>query len=337
MGKSEEAAGFNSGSIILIPGCPWSKTGEEMDVAFSGRGGVLKGLEDGGMNAPAVLFKDLCVRMGGVLILDSVNASVPRGSSTAIIGPNGAGKTTLLLSLLGQSPYDGRVKLAPLPDGRAPRIGYVPQRLQFDRAMPLTVLELIAMQCQTLPLWLGVQKRSRLTAGRLLATVEAEHLVERRLGALSGGEFQRVLLALALSRDPDILVLDEPVTGVDIVAERLICDLLESLRGERGFTQIMVTHDLSIVTAHATHVICLCKRVMGEGPPAVALRPEVLEATFGAHRGLPDMHGLPTASGGHGPGCDCGKRIWETKMERDGRDGRDENNGRDGNDAKPSS
>ncbi|HBF34005.1 TPA: ABC transporter [Candidatus Sumerlaeota bacterium] len=257
------------------------------------------------MLSPAVIFENLSVQIGGVPILDSINATVPRGSSTAIIGPNGAGKTTLLSAMLGQTSFSGHVVLLPMPDGRAPRIGYVPQRLQFDRAQPLTVLEFLTMDQQTLPLWFGTKKKMRDEALALLATVEAEHLEQRRLGALSGGEFQRVLLALALGRQPDILVLDEPVTGVDVVAERLLCDLLESLRAQNGFTQVMVTHDLSVVTAHATHVICLNRTVRGEGVPTDVLSPTVLEATFGVHRGLPDVHGLPVASGGHAPGCHC--------------------------------
>ena len=255
--------------------------------------------------APAVVFENISVQIGGVPILNSVNATVPRGSSTAIIGPNGAGKTTLLSAMLGQTAFTGRIKLEPMPDGSEPRIGYVPQRLQFDRMQPLTVMEFLVMDQQTLPLWFGPRKKMRDQALALLETVEAKHLEKRPLGALSGGEFQRVVLALALSRQPDILVLDEPVTGVDVVAERLLCDLLETLRAKNGFTQVMVTHDLSVVTAHATHVICLNRTVCGEGVPVETLSPAVLEATFGLHRGLPDVHRLPVASGGHGPGCNC--------------------------------
>jgi zinc transport system ATP-binding protein len=127
----------------------------------------------------------------------------------------------------------------------------------------------------------------------LLASVKAEPLAGRRLGALSGGELQRVLLALAIQQDPDILVLDEPSSGVDIAGESLLCELLDALRAERGFTQVMVTHDLSLVTAHATDVICLNRRVMGQGPTEATLTADVLAATFGIHLGVADLHPLP--------------------------------------------
>ena len=119
--------------------------------------------------------------------------------------------------------------------------------------------------------------------------MEAEHLADRPVGALSGGELQRVLLALAIRQDPEILILDEPAAGVDVGGENLLCELFDRLRIERGFTQILVTHDLSLVTAHATDVICLNRRVTGCGPVRTTLNDEVLAATFGLHLGLADI------------------------------------------------
>lgn len=125
---------------------------------------------------------------------------------------------------------------------------------------------------------------------------------------MSGGELQRVLLALAIQQDPELLVLDEPSSGVDVGGEQLLCELLERLRAEIGFTQIMVTHDLSLVTAHATHVICLNRRVLGQGPIRHTLTSAVLAATFGIHLGLADLHALPAAerSGCKPDGCNHG-------------------------------
>ena len=241
------------------------------------------------MADPAISFEDVSVVIGGVRILEAVAASVPRGSATAIIGPNGAGKTILLMALLGQLPFDGRIRIAPTPRGAA-RLGYVPQHLEFDRGMPVTVLDLMVMGPQRRPLWIGRARRQRDAAMDLLRQVGADPLAGRRLGALSGGELQRVLLALAIQRDPDILILDEPSAGVDVAGENLLCELLEALRAARGFTQVMVTHDLSLVTAHATDVICLNRRVMGQGPTQTTLTPDVLAATFGIHLGLADLH-----------------------------------------------
>ncbi len=240
----------------------------------------------------AIAFDDVSVAIGGVRILEAVNARVPRGSATAVIGPNGAGKTTLLLAMLGQVAYEGRIVIPDTSRGPA-RLGYVPQLLEFDRGMPMTVMDLMVMGPQRRPLFVGRSRRQRAGALALLEAVKAEPLADRRLGALSGGELQRVLLALAIQRDPDILVLDEPAAGVDIAGENLLCELLETLRAARGFTQVMVTHDLSLVTAHATDVICLNRRVMGQGPTASTLTAEVLAATFGLHLGVADLHPLP--------------------------------------------
>lgn len=241
--------------------------------------------------ADAVVFERVTVRRSGLSILDEASAVVPSGSCTVIVGPNGAGKTTLLLALLGEVPYRGNIRLGSGgPDGKGPpRIGYVPQRIALDRGMPLTVTEFLALGEQLRPLWLGVRRDVRRKARNLLEMVRAAHLADRRLGALSGGETQRVLLALALQRDPELLVLDEPSAGVDFEGEHLFCDLLEELRARRGFTQLMVSHDLGMVAHHATHVICLKRRVVVEGRPAEVLTPEILNALFGLHMGL--IHG----------------------------------------------
>jgi zinc transport system ATP-binding protein len=245
---------------------------------------------DGKGNGAAVVFENVSVTMGGVRILESVSAHVPTGGATAIIGPNGAGKTTLLLALLGQVRYEGSIRLAPSRRGGPARVGYVPQRLEFDRGLPMTVMEMLVAGGQRRPLWFGPARRVRQKAEESLAAVKAEHLANRRLGALSGGELQRALLALAMRQDPEVLILDEPAAGVDVEGEHLICELLEKFREERGFTQVMVTHDLSLVTAHSTHVICLNRRVMGEGPTRATLTDETLKATFGIHLGIADLH-----------------------------------------------
>jgi zinc transport system ATP-binding protein len=244
-------------------------------------------------NGAAVKFENVTVALGGNTILDGVSASVPQGSCTAIVGPNGAGKTTMLLALLGQLPHSGSIRIARAHEGRHPRIGYVPQRLQFDRGMPITLLEFMVMGWQRSPLWFGVRRRYREHAMELMASVKANGLEKRKIGALSGGEMQRVLLALALGQEPDLLILDEPAAGVDFQGEHVFCELLESLRRTRGFTQLMVSHDLATVTHHATHVICLNRRVAAEGPPREVLTNETLTAIFGLHMGLVDRRALP--------------------------------------------
>ena len=260
----------------------------------------------------SVTFHNVSVTIGGVPILEGIDATVPPGSSTAIIGPNGAGKTTLITALLGQTPYDGTIEIG--CEGGPVRIGYVPQRLDFDRGMPLTVTDYLVMGPQRRPLWLGAGRRRRARALELLERVRAAHLAGRRLGALSGGELQRVQLALALEREPNLLLLDEPAAGVDIRGGQLLCELLESIQHELGFTQLMVSHDLPLVTAHASHVICLNHRVTGQGPTAATLCAHVLEATFGIHMGLPDPHVIPPE--GAGQCCDHHHHESQTREAR---------------------
>lgn len=254
-----------------------------------------------GTTDAAVVFDHVSVRMDGIPILEEVTATVPRGGSTAVIGPNGAGKTTLLLALLGNVPYSGALRIAPpLPD-RPARIGYVPQRLQFDRGMPMTAGDFLAMGLQRQPLWLGIRGGVRTRVRSLLRAVHAETLETRRLGVLSGGELQRVLLALALGQEPDLLILDEPASGVDLQGGQLFCELLERLRGQHGFTQLMVTHDLPTVTHHATHVVMLNRRVVAEGSPSEVLTSENLGAVFGIHVGPAQTQALR-----HVSTCGCG-------------------------------
>jgi len=249
------------------------------------------------------MFEDVSVRLGGVSILEGITASVPQGGCTAIVGPNGAGKTTLLLALLDEVPYNGRIRISQSVKNGKPRIGYVPQRLTFDRGIPITVTEFLAMGTQRKPLWLGISRAMKTRAMDLLASVKAEYLASRRLGALSGGEMQRVLLALALQQDPEILVLDEPASGVDVQGGQLFCELLEGLRRNTGFTQLMVSHDLATVTHHASHVLCLNKRLAAEGAPCEVLTSATLTATFGLHMGLVDSRAMPEGMYGCTASC----------------------------------
>ena len=243
---------------------------------------------------PAIVFDHISVTRSGLNILDNVNATIPRGSWTVLIGPNGAGKTTLLLALLGEVNYRGRIELG---GGKGLRIGYVPQKLSLDRGMPFTVAEFLAMGIQKRPIWLGISRSAREEAAHLLELVHASHIMKRRVGTLSGGEMQRVLLALALQQKPELLVLDEPSAGVDFEGGRLFCELLEDLRSTQGFTQIMVSHDLGMVAHHATCVICLKRRIVAQGAPRDVLSGPVLQSLFGMHMGLicaeNHMHSAP--------------------------------------------
>ncbi len=244
------------------------------------------------LNGVQVTFKNLKVQLQGCPIINDFSAQVPKGSSTAIIGPNGAGKTTLLMALLGQLPYQGTIEIKNGKTKKKPKIGYVPQKLQFDRGLPITVIEFMVMWKQRLPLWFGINADFRHSAMELLVAVKADNLASQKVGTLSGGEMQRVLLALSLWQDPDLLVLDEPAAGVDVHGDYIFCELLEELRHKRGFTQLMVTHDLSLITHHATHVICLNRKLIKEGPPKEVLTEDILMDLFGLHMGLVNRKAL---------------------------------------------
>ena len=242
----------------------------------------------------AVRFEHVGLVLGENRILDDVCARIPLGKCTAIVGPNGAGKTTLTLAVLGQVKCTGRIVFPSLEGAaRRPRFGFVPQRLVFDRDIPMTVMDYLLSGLQRMPLFLGHSKRHAERIMRYLDEVECTALADHAFGALSGGEIQRVLLAQALLQEPDILILDEPTSGVDVKGGQICCELLRRVREKRGFTQIMISHDLATVTAHADHVICLNHKVFGEGEPRVALTHQVLSETFGLHLGLPDIHGIP--------------------------------------------
>ena len=244
----------------------------------------------------AVSFRGVSVNRGGSQILENIDASVPVGGNTAIIGPNGAGKTTLLLTLLGQADFTGSIHYG--GSGERMRIGYVPQRFAFDRGLPVTVMEFLVMGIQRKPLWLGISRNSRDRAMQLLESVHVSSLAGRHLGALSGGEMQRVLLALALEHEPELLVLDEPSAGVDVKGGNVFCELLEELGRKWKFTQLMVSHDLATVTHHATHVICLNRRVVAEGSPSEVLTAAVLKSLFGIHMGVIDSSHIASVEPG---------------------------------------
>ena len=203
------------------------------------------------------------VRMGGRAILSGVDLAVFAGEVVTLIGPNGAGKTTLLRVALGLLPAaDGRIVQRP-----GLRVGYMPQRLHIDDTMPLTVRRFMSLGGAVPP---GARRA-------IAEEVGAVPLLDRPVQAVSGGEFQRVLLARALLRQPDLLVLDEPVQGVDITGQAELYDLINDIRVRRGCGVLIVTHDLHVVMAGADRVICLNHHVCCTGAPEdVRTNPEFL-------------------------------------------------------------
>ena len=212
---------------------------------------------------PAALIsaRGLALARAGRPILTDIDIDISPREIVTVIGPNGAGKTMLVRALLGLEPLDrGDVR-------RLERlvIGYAPQRFDIDRAIPLTVARFISLG----------RRGTRLEIERVLMDVGAGALFDRQLSELSGGELQRVVLARALVRSPNLLVLDEPVRGVDYAGEAELYTLIGRLRTERGFGVLLVSHDLHVVMAQSDRVICLNRHVCCSGvPQSVAQHPE---------------------------------------------------------------
>lgn len=217
--------------------------------------------------------KNLHVTVGGASILEDVTFSVEKGSVTAIIGPNGAGKSVLFRALLGLLPHEGEISW-----GSAPRIGYVPQRLPVDAQFPMTVSEFFLLKMRT-PLWRhAAEAHGRIHAS--LKEVGMAHKIHDRIGALSFGEFQRVLIAYALFENPTVLLFDEPTTGIDVGAETTVYELLRKIADSRDLTLLLISHDLNVIYEFADQVICLNREMLCCGVPQKVLTPEALEGLY---------------------------------------------------------
>lgn len=225
------------------------------------------------MSDALIRLDGVAVSFNGQPVLDDVQLSVQPGEIVTLIGPNGAGKTTLVRVVLGLlQPERGNVRRAPRL-----RIGYMPQKLHVDATLPLSVLRFLRL----VP---GVDRKRVLAA---LAEVGAEQVIDSPLQSISGGEMQRVLLARALLREPQLLVLDEPVQGVDFAGETALYDLIRDIRKTTGCGILLISHDLHMVMAGTDTVICLNGHVCCRGTPEAVSRSEDYQRLFGGNaRGL---------------------------------------------------
>jgi len=209
------------------------------------------------------------VNIGNTEILKDINIHIHCGELTAIIGPNGSGKSTLLKTILGELKHYGSLNFLDAKGARngSPLIGYVPQNLNLDNSSPTSVLDLFAACRTRYPTWLYIPKKVKNNVLEILKNVKAEHLIDRRLGALSGGELQRVLLSLAIEPIPDLLLLDEPVSGIDQNGMEIFYKMVSDLRNKFDLSIILVSHDLDLVRKYADRVILLNKTIISNGAP----------------------------------------------------------------------
>lgn len=227
-------------------------------------------------SAPDILkVSGLSVEFDNHLILEDISFELKRDDTLAIIGPNGAGKSVLFRALLGLIPHRGKVEWA-----SDAKIGYVPQKLSVSKDIPLTAGE-----------FLSLKEKDHTHIHEVLEEVgfqkQAEHshndhrVLNTRLGALSGGELQRVLIAYALLEDPNVLLFDEPTAGVDVAGEETIYDLIHKLQAKADLTIIFISHELQVVNKYANNVLCLNKEKICFGPPLTAIDKESLARMYG--------------------------------------------------------
>ncbi len=211
----------------------------------------------------------ITVRVGEAEAVRDVSLHAHCGEITAIIGRNGAGKSTLFKAILGELPHEGEVIFTGhggTPTKARPRIGYVPQSLNIDSGSPATVLDVALTYSSRRPVFLPVPKRHRRELEAHFARFSAEGLLDKPVGRLSGGELQRVLLALATRPHPDMLLLDEPVSGVDRAGLEEFYALLEQLRQD-DMVILLISHDLNYVRRHADRVVLLDREILCSGEP----------------------------------------------------------------------
>ncbi len=225
--------------------------------------------------------QDLSVTIGNDQILHDISLHVHCGQMVAVIGPNGAGKSTFLKAVLGQQDYDGVIAFsAPGQRGKKPKIGYVPQSPSFDPGDPVSVADLFVCCMSRRPAFLGQSKAMREKILECLERVHGEELIDKRVGTLSGGELQRVLLALALEPIPNILILDEPLSGVDVEGQMGLMDMLDELRKTYDLSILMTTHDFSMLERYTDQVVLMDQTILAMGSSKEVLESDAFRQVF---------------------------------------------------------
>ena len=225
--------------------------------------------------------ENMSVKIGSDQILHDMNLHVHCGELVAIIGPNGAGKSTFLKAILGQQEYEGVIAFSePGKRSKKPRIGYVPQSPAFDPSDPVSVSDLFACCMSKRPAFLGLGKSMEDLVLECLERVHGEDLIHKRVGTLSGGELQRVLLALALEPMPNILILDEPLSGVDIEGMVSLMDMLDEIRTNFDLSILMITHDFSMLDRYADQAVLIDHTIKVKGTPEQVLNSNEFKTAF---------------------------------------------------------
>ncbi len=238
--------------------------------------------ETGKCGLHCIKAENISVKIGKDEIIKNVNIHIHCGELTVIIGKNGAGKSTLLKALLGEIKHTGKIEVYDKKQEKYEKlkIGYVPQSMNIERHMPTTVYDFIAAIISNKPIWIKKYKEIYNQIQNHLKIFEADGLIDKSIGDLSGGELQRVLLAVATLSSPNLLILDEPVSGIDKNGIKLFFNLINKLKTEHDMAIILVSHDLDMVKKYADKVILLNKSIIKEGTPQEVFESEEYKKIF---------------------------------------------------------
>ncbi len=255
-----------------------------------------KNMEHMGCDHCCTYIEGLSVSFNGNKAVDSINFRFSCGELTAIIGPNGGGKTSLLRAILGEIAFSGSIGFCSTSvNGRRPLIGYVPQKISIQPDSPVSVLDLMLLSGGYLSAWMHVSGKKKKEMHDLLEIVSAGSLLNRKVGALSGGELQRVLLACSLNPLPDLLLLDEPVSAIDVRGMEVFYEIICNLRKMFHMSIVLVTHDIGAIAPHADKMVLLNRKILAMGSPVQVMKdPEFRKHMGGAFpfftRSLKDSH-----------------------------------------------
>lgn len=240
------------------------------------------------MTHAIVRFEHASFGFPGVVALKDVSLEIAGGEFVGVIGPNGSGKTTLCKAILGlMRPLEGTLQIfdcscEKLQCHHRAKIGYLPQKGTIDRNFPITVLETVMMgRYGVLGLFKRPGKHDRDIAQEALSHVGMLDHRHDALGQLSGGQQQRVFIARALAQQPQVLLLDEPTTGIDIVTQHSVLDLIKRLHHDLGLTVVLITHDINMIRMHVDRLVLLKTKLYAAGPPADVLKPDILRQVYG--------------------------------------------------------
>lgn len=234
-----------------------------------------------------IKIKDFSVTIGEDRILDDINLHIHCGCLTTVIGKNGAGKSTLIKSILGEIPHEGKIEFKNLGNETISKlnIGYVPQYLNIAKNTPTSVYDLCASFLFTYPVFLKMKKSIKDKVIKQLKVFEAEHLIDKAVCDLSGGELQRVLLSIAVNPIPNLLILDEPVSGIDHNGMELFYRNIDRLKHNYDMAIILVSHDLDYVKKYSDNVVLLDKRIIKQGKASEVFRSREFNKCFGYMEG----------------------------------------------------